>query len=166
MKKYLIGILAIIVLIAAGHYVWTRRSSTEPTSSTSTSTPANPLILPADQNNPQVQAAAALIVGNWQSTDDSKFFESFGSDGQTIDSYAGTVPADMPSPASTSTWNFYTNVSADAEAEAYTPSPGVVYIEMNDGTGSYHYGIVSISTTTLSLVYLERGGTLNFTRVQ
>ena len=163
MKKYLIGIVVLIILIAGGSYLWSARSTpSAPTTSVATS--SDPLILPADQNNTQVLAAKALIVGNWQSTDDPKFFESFSAAGQTVDSYTGTLPAGAPSPVSTSTWNFYTANSADTAARAFTPSPGVVYIETNDQSGSYHYGIVDISTTTLTLVYLERGGTLNFTR--
>ncbi len=162
-----VGILALIVLIAGGVSVWKMHSTASAT--VSAATPAvspDPLILLPDHNDPNVLAAKTLIIGNWQSTDDPKFFESFNANGQTIDSYKGTLPADMPAPVSTSTWNFYTKASADSAAQAYTPSPNTVYIEVRDGTGSYHYGIVDISSTTLTLVYLERGGTLNFVRAK
>ena len=100
-------------------------------------------------------AAAASLIGSWQSTEDTKFVRVFGEDGSTEDRYEGNVVAG-------GSWRLFT--SADAEV-SFPVEEGAVYLVIDDGTERLHFKIVSVTPERLELVYLERGGALTFTRI-
>lgn len=106
-----------------------------------------------------VLVVSESIQGKWQSTDDSKFVREFKADGTVADSYSGKVDG-------TGTWKVFTK-----EKPLDVPFPieaGASYVQLAmSGSGGYFldFKITKLTPDTLQLIYLERGGVLNFKKI-
>src|SRR3989344_119234 len=102
-----------------------------------------------------VKQDTALIVtesiqGKWQSTDDAKFVREFKAGGTASDLYDGKV-------VSTGTW------------KVFTKADGFVYLQMTmQGTqaDTLNFKVAKMTPELLQLIYLDRGGVLNFKSIK
>lgn len=100
------------------------------------------------------------IVGKWQSTEDAKFTREFKDGGTAVDTYEGK---DVTS----GTWKVFTKdnpvtVAFPLEADA-------VYIQMTmQGTqaDNLNFKLAKLTPEELQLIYMDRGGVLQFRKVQ
>lgn len=100
------------------------------------------------------------LLGLWKSTGDVSFTREFKEDGEVVDRYSGSESATV-----VGEWEIFT---------AENPAPGAwfpleedsVYVRIMFDGEAYHYLIASVSETALELVYLDRGGVLQFEKVQ
>jgi hypothetical protein len=110
---------------------------------------------------PDVAAlVTASAIGKWKSVDDAKFIREFKSGGVAIDSYNGKADA-------TGTWKVFTK--ANAPAVTYTLENDAIYLQMSAGSApadTLTFKVVKVTPEELELIYLERGNTLKFTKVQ
>ena len=134
-------------------------TSTPGTSDTaaSSSTPASAAQLGIDT----APASGASIVGTWQNTTDAKFTRTIYENGGYLDTYQG-----QPQATSNGPWSTFTSATAPKDFP-YTLEKGATYLQLG-GTSTdttLYFKVSHVSTTTLQLIYLNRGGALNFTRV-
>lgn len=100
------------------------------------------------------------IVGVWQSQDDAQFIREFKSDATVEDRYEGEAPMGA-------SWKAFT--SDDAVDVAFPLDEGAVYLQMVIGEDDKEYltfKVAQITPETLELIYMDRGGSLTFTRVE
>ena len=149
MNKWIIIIIAAVVVIALGWYFW-------PNDATA---PGNGTVDEASQvteSESQIDAesTSAKIVGRWQSTQDEKAVIVFNADGTTQDLYDGEA-------VSSGTWQVDT---VGVEGIDFNPT-GVFRHSTSEGQG-YDYAVLAAGDTQLTLSYLARGNTLNYVRVE
>lgn len=108
-----------------------------------------------------VATTVANITGKWQSTDDSKFVREFNTDDTYTDSYDNEAD-------SSGRWIVFTEKDAP-KAFPYPMDSDAVYLQLTlagEQTETLNFKVSTLTTDTLQLIYLDRGGALNFTRVQ
>ncbi|MDE2071620.1 MAG: hypothetical protein KGI70_02740 [Patescibacteria group bacterium] len=107
------------------------------------------------------QVVSESIVGKWQSTDDPKYVREFKGDGTAVDYYDGKA-------VTSGTWKAF--LKADAPATVSFPLvDNQVYLQMKmQGSQAefLDFKITKLTPEELQLIYLERGGVLNFKSVQ
>lgn len=106
-------------------------------------------------------AANSNIVGKWQSTEDAKFTREFKSNGTVVDMYDnGSV--------SNGTWASFTSASKKVTRATFPLEVGITYVQLAM-TGSQadelNFKIIKLSPEELELVYMDRGNTLRFKKV-
>ena len=104
-------------------------------------------------------AARVQIIGVWKSTQDARFTREFKNDGMVIDTYEGSMPN------SAARWNIFTK---QIPVNEYSGSleDGAIYLAIAAPTKSeaLYFKITKVDAHNLELVYLDRGGTLVFTK--
>ena len=161
-RKILIGILIAIFAGVCVYLVSRSATAFPPDVSTTPSAAATQMsIRPAGDGtiSPEASAVARAMVGVWRSMDDPKFTREFKEDGTSIDRYEGDASATKGG-----IWGTFTGDMAPAGTSTGLSS-GVVYIQMTIGSESLYFSVVR-AADTLELIYLDRGGQSNFTRVQ
>lgn len=152
-KTSIIILLTVILIGGASYYVFAPKdeNDTEPVAETS-------LEEHADQKADLIAVVTESIVGTWQSTDDTKFVREFRANGVSVDFYDGKV-------SSTDRWKAFTSeqpLPTYAPLEAQTP-----YIQlMTEDNTALNFKVSKLTPETLELIYLDRGGQLNFTRIK
>ncbi|PIR86490.1 hypothetical protein COU13_00640 [Candidatus Kaiserbacteria bacterium CG10_big_fil_rev_8_21_14_0_10_43_70] len=97
------------------------------------------------------------IIGAWRSTDDENFTRKFDSNGTVTDTYDGQDLA-----TSVGSWVILYDLS---EEPANLPLiEGATYLKILFAEEALYFTISEISSNTLQLIYLDRGGALNFER--
>lgn len=107
---------------------------------------------------------AALVVsesisGKWQSTTDAKFVREFGASGAVTDWYEGE---------SVSTGTFVAFTSDTAVNFPYPIEANTVYLKLTmAGTQAdeLYFKVVKLTPESLQLIYLDRGGMLDFVAI-
>jgi len=154
MNKYILGLVVIIVLAGAGWYAWSQRAIA----------PASVQNQQAANTDPQVSAAAQMLAGTWGSEEDSTYFLQFNADGTMVDrSGAGEGG---PGTVKNGTYTLFTARMPLPPDVTFQLNNNDVYVAEVVGAETYHYRISMLSPTQLELVYMERGGTLRFAKVQ
>lgn len=100
------------------------------------------------------------IVGTWKSDADEKFTREFRADGTVTDSYASEVEVN-----SSGTWELFTSENAVTTFTGELDE-GSVYLKINIDGADLHFRVTEATDGSLSLVYLDRGGVLEFSRVE
>lgn len=99
------------------------------------------------------------IVAQWKSTEDPKFTREFTADAVT-DRYDGNV-------VSTGTWKVFTKVQPLDVAFPLLEDGVYLRLTMQGAQAEHvHFKVGKLTPETLELVYMDRGGTLTFSRVQ
>ena len=103
-------------------------------------------------------AARMLIVGAWRSTADTKFTREFKNDGMVIDTYEGSVPN------SDARWTIFTKqIPVNGYSEPL--EDGAIYLTIAaPKSDPLYFKIVKVDAHDLGLLYLDRSGTLTFTK--
>lgn len=102
--------------------------------------------------------APDALPGVWRSIDDPAFTRTIFENGGYVDVYEG---ADI---STNGPWMTFTEETAPL-GFPYTPQSGVTYLQLLDETGPLHFSIAELTEERLVLIYLDRGGVLEFERV-
>lgn len=149
--KILIGVLVIVLLVGLGYVVYSTsldKAEEAPVTEDVTATKLS-------ENDER-----ALLIGVWKSDEDAKFTREFRENGQVIDRYESD---DTPLPTQ-GIWSIVTDPSVEPVEIAADLDTRLLKLEFPEET--MYFGLASNTGTTLSLVYLGRGGVLNFTKIQ
>jgi hypothetical protein len=121
---------------------------------------ADQVAVPYDQTTLSDAATVmSNIVGVWQSNDDGNFTREIRNDGTVVDRYDGGEDSD-------GLWMVFTKEIPDT-AFTGTIEDGAVYLSlaMSEDEKLY-FKIAKTDRDALELIYLDRGNTLSFHRVQ
>lgn len=145
--KLIIVVLAVIV-IGGAFYFWSNNGM--------------PSMNVMNDENGQMENDAPLapdaLAGEWRSTDDSNFTRTFYENGGYVDAYVGEdVSTNGP-------WVAFTADTAPIGFQ-YPTEEGVVYLELIGEAGPMYFSIAELDEDSLVLIYLDRGGVLEFERV-
>lgn len=157
MKQKTILILTLTLLVLLGIYISTNTDTKSDQVSTPVVQPS--ASQPPPEDSADDEQSTNLIVGTWQSTQDPRAYKVFESDGTAIERYAGEQPLETAG-----TWRVF---RIDDPVDSY-PQPldaDTTYVRIDDGDEQYHYAITALNETTLELIYLDRGGVLQYQRV-
>jgi putative hemolysin len=107
------------------------------------------------------ETTAHALIGQWRSTDDTRYTLEIAQTGNAIERYENDASA-----TATSSWQLFTAASPDTTFTG-AMQKGTVYLTLTElSVGPRHFAVIDVSGTALTLLYLDRGGTLNFTKVQ
>lgn len=117
-----------------------------------------PLQTSAFENSAASDAAGAManIIGFWQSNEDTAFTREFLNDGTVVDRYSEESDDGL--------WMVFTKEIPDT---AFTGplEEGAVYLAIAMGEDEkYYFKVTRADSENLELMYLDRGGSLTFTR--
>lgn len=120
------------------------------------------LFLPASAfAGPPLDAVRHALVGTWQNNEDTRFTREFAADGTAVDRYA-----DDPRSAAKGIWTVFNGNAPPAEAKSYPMIPEATYLEIRQNGDVLIYGLESLTTQSLEMVYLQRGNRLSFARLK
>lgn len=106
----------------------------------------------------ETEDVGKMIIGVWESTDDANFVRVFEENGTVTDTYEGDSEA-----TSIGQWTILTDLS---EEPPNIPSEeGMVYLKILFEEEAFYFIISEVDETSLQLIYLDRGGALNFERI-
>lgn len=147
-KKTIIVILFILVTVLGIYFF-------------ATATPkqaSTPLPQP-DSSEPTYEQSKNLLVGQWQSTQDPNAYKVFKADGTAMERYATEQTVETAG-----TWRLF---STNDPVDSYKQPLGTdtTYLRIDDSGEQYHYSITTLDENTLELIYLDRGGMLQYQRV-
>jgi hypothetical protein len=154
MNKALIALIVIIVL--AGGAYWYMQSQSAASTSGTTIEEQNGSVKPET-----TQIVSETMQGVWQSTDDVKSTREFKADGTFADSYDGQT-------VGTGTYTVFTQTNLNGVTVSFPLDTDAVYAQLNDSSvGALNFRVtMSADANSLQMYYMDRGGVLNFTRVQ
>lgn len=120
---------------------------------------------PAEQTsqvaaNPKPAEVKVTIVGIWKSTDDAKFTREFHADGSFVDKYANDS-----STTAEGQWKVFVG-PGNGEPASLPLKVGVTYVKLSFPEEAAFFSLTKLTSDSLELVYLDRGGTLSFTKVR
>mgnify|MGYP001495454128 CR=1 FL=1 len=101
---------------------------------------------------------ADSLAGVWQSIEDPNFVRTIYENGGYSDLYEGEEVSNGP-------WVTFMTDAAPAEFP-YPLEEDVMYLELMDEEGSLYFKVVEKTEEKLTLIYLDRGGVLEFIRVE
>ena len=148
--KTIWAVVIVVALAGAGYWYFSNQSA--PQSPQSQGEQAE-----AASVKPEVTLVVGeSIVGKWQSTDDAKFAREFKADGTVVDSYDGKAVSS----------GMFTVFTKDKPAQTSFPlEADAVYVQLTmQGTqaDNLNFKVVKLTPDELQLVYMDRGGVLNF----
>ncbi len=100
------------------------------------------------------------ILGAWQSTQDAKFAREFKAGGVVVDTYVGEAKTE-------GVWVAFTKENAPKQI-AFPIEDDAVYVHITmkgSQADTLTFKVAKLTPETLELIYMERGGTLVFSRV-
>ncbi len=97
------------------------------------------------------------ILGKWQSVTDTKFTREFKSDGIVEDDYGGEFKL-------TDKWRVFSE--KENIKVAFPLEPNISYLEFSNGKEQLYFKIIKITSEDLELVYMDRGGVLQFKKIK
>jgi hypothetical protein len=157
MSKALIALVVIVVLAGGAYwYAQTQPAGMSDTASSTAMTEENGSVKPET-----TQVVGESMQGTWQSTDDAKSVREFKADGTFTDSYDGEV-------VGTGTYTVFTQAMLNGVTVSFPLDASAVYAQLSDSTaGPLNFRVtMSADANTLQMYYMDRGGVLNFARVQ
>jgi len=109
---------------------------------------------------PSLDSVRHALAGTWQSIDDTRLERELDPDGTATDRYEGD------SSAAHGRWLVFQSDAPPPEAKGHKLSPGDYYLEIQENGDVLLFVLKELSSQSLSLVYLERGNTISFTRLK
>ncbi|PIR85333.1 hypothetical protein COU15_01195 [Candidatus Kaiserbacteria bacterium CG10_big_fil_rev_8_21_14_0_10_45_20] len=146
-SKFIIVIIAVLV-IGGAFWAW--------------STQDEKVVVENSSENEEMVNEAPLapdsLAGVWRSVEDPKFSRTFYENGGYVDLYEGEeVSTNGP-------WVAFT-AENPVLGFPYTLEPDVVYLELIDESGPLYFSIAELTEEKLVLIFLDRGGVLEFERI-
>ena len=148
MKMLLIALVVLIVGAGVGYYLGAGKNK---------STQLPPDVKSAEHAKPA--DVRVTVVGVWQSTDDAKFTREFRSDGTFADRYQNDASA-------TAEGQWVVFVGPGNEPASVPLKKGITYVKLTYPEERAFFSLTKLTSDSLELVYLDRGGTLSFTKVR
>lgn len=145
--KNIFYVLILTSIAGAGWWVFAPHAAVAPVALDEEATMMDTQPLPTDS-----------IVGVWRSTEDANFVRTVYENGGYMDSYDGTPDATTQGP-----WVTFTKDNAP-DGFAYPLEDGATYLQLTAGEETLNFKIAEVTQTQLTLIYLDRGGSLNFVR--
>lgn len=135
------GLLLVVVAIVGGVYLLR----------------AQEVVAPEAEEGTAATESSAAFLGEWQSTEDAQFVRSF-SEEVYEDRYGDAV-------VGTGQWRTFRGEDAPTDF-SYPREDGVVYLTLGDGQETLSFSVAEHTRDTLVLIYLDRGGVLEFSRMR
>lgn len=110
---------------------------------------------------PDLAVVRATLVGTWQSSDDTRFTRELDADGQATDRHEGDDAGVV-----NGHWMLFLGSAPPADMRGRKLVPGAVYLRLQQNDDVLVYGLVSLSSADLKMVYLEGGNVLSFMRLK
>ena len=154
--KYFVILLGVIVVSIGAWFWWyqTEQNLEKNPDSAEITTGEH-----SDLKQDLVLIVSESIIGNWQSTEDLKFVRQFQASGIVTDLYDSTA-------MTSGTWQAF---SKDNPLLVSFPlEPDTVYLQLamaGSQTDKLNFKLTKLTPETLELIYLERGGALQFNRL-
>lgn len=121
-----------------------------------------PAFAAAPPPQPTVNDVRSLLVGTWQSEDDSRFSREFDADGTSVDRYDGDASA-----TTNGRWTVFTGQNAPAALSGYKFVPDGFYLAVKEENGDFLlFQLTAANLASLEMIYMERGNTLRFSRLK
>lgn len=98
------------------------------------------------------------LIGLWESTDDEKFTREFEEDGTATDRYEGDELATF-----VGEWVTFNDPSS--EPVELPIVEGATYLRILSGEEALYFTVSEVTEDSLQLIYLDRGGALNFRKI-
>jgi len=116
----------------------------------------------AESEAPTIDGVRSVLVGTWQSTDDTKFTREFDADGNSADRYEGDASA-----TTIGRWTLFRGSDAPKNlAAAQKLEAGVFYLKLDENGDQLLFALAGLSRSDLKMVYLARGNLLSFIRLK
>lgn len=110
----------------------------------------------AEQNTALIVSQS--VIGSWKSNEDASFTRSFNADGTFSDSHNGSSVA-------SGLWFAFS--AKNAPAVPFELEDNAAYLQLADSDGGVlYFKVIELTPATLSMIYMDRGGVLTFTRAQ
>lgn len=155
MSKKTLGVIGILIIAVLIIFALVQKAEAPAVSQGNTGT------VQANPGGSAITTTSRALIGRWRSTDDTRYSLEIDSNSNAIERYQND-----PSATATSSWALFTSASPDPTFSG-TEAPGVVYLTLTGGgAGTRHFAVVELTGSTFDMLYLDRGGTLSFTRVQ
>ncbi len=106
--------------------------------------------------------AGAQLLGTWRSIEDPKFTRTFGEEGMLTDAYDGES-------SGVDVFTVFTQGSENAPDMVAPLEPGSAYVQIKTRTEpqtTLTYQLLAVTPERLEMLYLDRGNTLVFEKVQ
>ncbi len=157
MKQKTIIVLLLILVALVGVYSITNTDTTPDPASTPLVQPVT--LEPESEGVVDYKQSKTLLVGEWQSAQDPNSYKVFLADGTVIERYTAEQLIETAG-----TWRLF---RTDDPVDSYQQplDEDTTYVLIDDSGEQYHYSITTLDENTLELVYLGRGGVLQYTRV-
>jgi len=158
MKQKTIIVFLFILVTVLGIYIITTTDTTPEQASTPIVQPATS---PSDSDDTvDYEQSKNLLVGQWQSSQDQNAYKVFKADGTAIERYAGEQPVETEG-----TWRLF-RINDPVDSYQQPLDMDTTYLRIDDSDEQYHYSITTLDEDTLELIYLGRGGILQYQRVE
>ncbi len=118
----------------------------------STTTTATPVASTKEADGSTVSHTAALLVGRWESEDDSKSVEQFATDSTVVHIYDGTQ-------VGIDSW------SVNEQSFTAPDATGGPFLREESDGEMLEYGIIELTNDSLVMTYLSRGNTMRYRRI-
>lgn len=151
-----IWIAGIVIVVALAYFFWPTQKVSAPTQTAKTTQQTAAATSPAATTTAPV--AEAAFVGSWKSQQDAKFVRTFSADGSVTDTYTGDAAA-----TSKGTWSIVANVAA--EPVTLPNVSGETVLKLVFPKMTMYFAVTQLSSTNLSMNYLNGNGSLNFTKI-
>lgn len=102
-----------------------------------------------------------MMIGTWQSTDDTRFTRELDADGTAIDRYDGDASATVPG-----NWTLFSGDAVPADVGGHKFEPDGIYLEVQQNGDTLLFALTHADRASMQIVYLERGNKLSFTRLK
>ena len=133
--KVLLSAIILLVLIGGGYYVFFHNID----------------------SSEETTISLELLAGAWESTEDPNFVRTLEANGTFADTYPEEV-------VTTGTWSIFTHTDIP-ESFPYTIVEDLIYLSLDNSDVTLFFSIVEVTQNSLTLIYLDRGGILSFTRI-
>lgn len=162
-QAWLWALVVVIIVGGLAYFFWPIQKAVAPTEMNPVGAqPEQATTTPTATASTTASTAPATVnefFGTWKSDQDAKFTREFMSDGRVVDKYAGDAKATM-----TGSWGIVANPSAEPVKLPDVGGATVLKLKFPDTT--MYFAVTGVSSTNLSMNYLNGNGALNFTKVQ
>jgi hypothetical protein len=149
MSKYLIYItLFLIIAVSALVYIQSQQNN-EDTNSFEVTDHGTDIQASIDQ-------ATQNIIGLWENTEENSFVRQFTSDGVFVDTFKGIEKA-------RGVWGVADSTMIPPDAP-FIAEPGALYLLAKGPAGIESYRITKLTSTSMTLYYLNEDGIISFTK--
>jgi hypothetical protein len=173
MNKTVLGLVAAIVVVGGGWYLYSHNNSTQGEAAQAPSTSAQATSA-GDNTAANADAAGSVkpdpvlvgsenLQGKWQANDDKKFVREFKADGTVTDWYDNETK-------SSGTYKVFTKANLNGVSVSFPLELNAAYVQLKEGgseSTTMNFKVtMSPDANTLTFTYMDRGGATTYTRIK